>query len=478
MSKLLINISYASLQAYEFDGIKNIDDVQKYQFHQVLDIQINGEPSTRLDIKVFFDELTKELSDAYGNGWKNNIVLAVLWSPEFSDTQKSEFKRFLSSDGVENFDFYEPKALSNYLLQRLGKFNATCSYTINLWSNSSDVYIQLYHNTEDGQFKCLGKTIAEKAAEDPRVPYLTDMMMKDLRHYVHEIDAEESMVRAIAENFIKSGKSVSNEIVTLSSGYKKIFTLTDEYRDCDANESDILNKSLSSLLNKNNLDERECQVVLSSNFVDKQNLLDVVTRMFTYVCEENYNQDEAIIQAAFKQMEYTIKTSENLQQRIAFCGDGYVIDRPILITWTCQKCGYSCECVEAPKECPNCHGNEIPAVTGNLFIDAVLHESRSGCFWNRQTDRHLEIDIAPINGGISAKLLLIVGKKPIGVYNSNIGVGRWIHEFPNGIHEKVSIVVTQDEYPELAQSGATYIDIKPHFSYQDVNAFIVKTKKI
>ena len=478
MSKLLVNISYTSMQVYECDGIKNIDEVQEFQYHQVCDFKKNGEPSTHIDVKDLFGELTNELSDTYGNGWRNNLDLIVLWSPEFSKSQKSVFKQILLDNGVDNFDCYESKALLDYLLQRDEKFNSTCSYAINIWSNRSDVYIQLFHYTEDGQYKFIDKTVAEKAAEDPRVPFLTEMMMRELRHHIEKTETEEPIVRAVAEDFINSGKSVSNEIVTLSSGFQKTFLLTDEYKDCSTNGSDILNKSLSSLLKKNHLDEKRCQVVLSANFVEKQNLLDVVMRMFTYVCDENAGQDDAVFQAAFKQLDYTIKTSQKLQQRIAFCGDGYMIDRPVLITWTCPKCGFSYECVEAPNHCPNCHRDEIPDTIGDLSIDAVMHEKKTGSFYNRKIIRHLEINITPINGGIAAKLLLIVGKRPIGVYNSNVGIGRWTHDFPKGIHEEVSVIVTQDEYPELAQSGATYIDIKPHYSYQDVNAFVVKTKKI
>lgn len=477
MSKLLVNISYASMQAYEFDGIKNIDDVQKYQYHQVRNSQRNNEPSTCIAIPELYRELAGGLSDAYGNGWKNNLEFAVLWSPEFSESQKSEFKQLLLDNKVTNFDFYEPKALSNYLLKRSDKFNSTCSHAINLWSDRGDVYIQMYRYTEDGQYKFLDKIVAEKAAEDPRVPFLTEMMMRELRHNVEEIDSEEHVVRAVAENFINSGKAVSNEIVTLSSGYKKTFLLTDEYKDCSTNGSDILNKSLAAILGKNNLPEKECQVVLSANIVEKKNLLDVVTRMFTYVFDETAELDDSLFQAAFKQMEYTIRTSQFLQQRISFCGDGYLIDRPVLITWTCPKCGYSCECVKAPEECPNCHGNEIPDIVGDLFIDAVMHETITGRILKKNV-RHLEIKVTPRNGGIAAKLLLIVGKKPIGVYNSSVGIGRWTMDFPDGICEEVSIVVTQHEYPELAQSGATYIDIKPHYSYQDVNAFVVNTKRI
>lgn len=478
MSKLLVNISYASMQAYELDGIRNIDEVQKYQYHQARDFRRNGERTTRIDVHEILDELVKGLSDAYGNGWRNNLDLVVLWSPEFSESQKSEFKQLLLKKGVDNFDFYESKAMSNYLLQSYGKFNSTCSYALNLWSDRSDVYIQLYHYTEDGQYKYIGRTIAEKAAEDPRVPYLTETMMRELRHRIDEPQKEEPIVRAVAENFIKSGKAVSNVIVTLSSGYQKTFLLTDEFKDCSTNGSDILNRSLASIMDKNHLDEKDCQVVLSANFRKKQNLQDVVTRMFTYVCDETSELEDAVFQAAFKQMEYTLKTSQNLPQRIAFCGDGYLIDRPVHITWVCPKCGYSCECIKVPEECPNCKGNEIPEIAGNLSIDAVMHEIKTGCFLNKKTVRHLEINVTPINGGIAAKLLLIVGKKPIGVYNSNVGIGRWTRDFPQGIHEEVSIVVTQNEYPGLAQSGDTYVDIKPHYSYQDVNAFVVKTKKI
>ena len=212
--------------------------------------------------------------------------------------------------------------------------------------------------------------------------------------------------------------------------------------------------------------------------MERKNLSDVITRMFRYVCDENSEQEDAVFQAAFRQMEYTIKVSKNLQQRIAFCGEGSLIDRPVYITWNCPKCGYSCECIDIPEECPNCHGNDIPDNIGNLTIDAIMHETITGGLFKRKKERRLEITITPINGGISAKLLLIVGKRSIGVYNSNIAVGRWTHEFPKGIHEEVSVIVTQDEYPELAQSGAIYIDVKPHYTYQDVNAFVVKTKRI
>ena len=93
MSKLLVDISYASMQAYEFDGIRNIDEVRKYQYHQVRDFQKNDEASIHIDIHEIFGELTRELSDAYGNGWRNNLDIIVLWSPEFSELQKSEFKK-------------------------------------------------------------------------------------------------------------------------------------------------------------------------------------------------------------------------------------------------------------------------------------------------------------------------------------------------------------------------------------------------
>ena len=478
MSKLLVNISYACMQAYEFDGIRALDEVQKYQYHQVLDFQRNDEVSTLAGVKDLFDELVRKLSDAFGNGWKNNLCLVALWSPEFSESQKSEFKQLLLTDGVRNFDFYEPSALSNYLLQRSEKFNATCNYAINIWANRRDVYLQLYHFTKDGEYKLIDKIIAEKAAEDPRVPFLTKMMLRELSHYVEDVNNEEPIVRTVAENFINSGEKVSNEIVTLSSGYQKTFLLTDEFKDSSTNGSDILNKSLASLLAAHQLDEKECQVVLSETFAEKRNLLDVATRMFTYVCDEDRGQTDAVFKAAFRQLEYTLRTSQSLQQRIAFCGDGYMIDRPVLITWTCPKCGYSCECEEAPQKCPNCHVDDIPDIVGDLSIDAEIHETKTGMFFNRKIVRQLEITVNPINGGIAAKLLLIVGKKPIGVYNSNVGIGRWIHEFPDGIHEKVSIVVTQDEFPALAQSGTTYIDIKPHYTYQDVNAFVVTTKKL
>lgn len=465
------------MQAYEFDGIKNIDGIQKFQYHPICNSERNGELAISANVSSFFEELTKKLSDIYGNGWRNNLEMIVLWSPEFSSEQKSSFKQILLNNGVENFDFYEPKALSNYLLQRSGKFNKSCSYAINLWANSSNVYIQLFHYTEDGQYKYLGNTVAEKAAEDPRILSLTKKMMAELSH-IEDIDKEEPNIRDVASNFIKSGRSVSNVVVTLSSGYTKIFTLTNEYRDCSSNGADILNKSLSLLLSQNHLNEPECQIVLSANFVERKNLSDVVTRMFRYVCDENSEQEDAVFQAAFRQMEYTIKVSKNLQQRIAFCGEGSLIDRPVYITWNCPKCGYSCECIDIPEECPNCHGNDIPDNIGNLTIDAIMHETITGGLFKRKKERRLEITITPINGGISAKLLLIVGKRSIGVYNSNIAVGRWTHEFPKGIHEEVSVIVTQDEYPELAQSGAIYIDVKPHYTYQDVNAFVVKTKRI
>lgn len=431
MSKLLVDISYASMQAYEFDGIRNIDEVRKYQYHQVRDFQKNDEASIHIDIHEIFGELTRELSDAYGNGWRNNLDIIVLWSPEFSELQKSEFKQLLLSNGVDNFDFYEPKALSNYLLQRSEKFNSTCSYAINVWSDRSDVYIQLFHYTEDGQYKYIDKTVAEKSAEDPRVPFLTKMMMRELRYNVEEIDSEEPIVRAVAENFIKSGKAVSNEIVTLSSGYQRTFLLTDEYKDCSTNGSDILNKSLTAILEKNHLGEKECQVVLSANFVEKQNLLEVVTRMFTYVCDETAELEDSLLQAAFKQMEYTIRTSQSLQQRIAFCGDGYLMDRPVLITWTCPKCGYSCECFEAPKECPNCHRDEMPVldvapVKGRITVKSQSVGGFLGFGSKKSISLTLQLDNPlPCRGVllVSPKLVPSIPADRMGVYTIDVEKG-------------------------------------------------------
>lgn len=506
MSRLLVNISYASIEAYEFDGIKDADDERKYTYHQICSIQRNTRPSSPLindsdlpileeisntskskksnvaaedpELDIIYDELAQTMSDSYGNGWKNNLILAVLWSPEYTEAQKSAFKKLLTRNGIENFDFYEPHALSDYLLQTSGKFNSSCRYAINLWSNDLDVHIKLYSFSEDGLYKFIGKEVAKNAAEDPRISALTQKMMKKVGQNVENAGIDEAIIRSVAERFINSRRATANEIVRLSSGYSTTILLTDEYKDCPANGSDILNNSLASLLRKNHIEEKECQVVLSPNFIEKQNLQDVITRMFTYVCNESGEQKDYVFQFAFKQMEYTIRTSENLHQRTAFCGDGYVIDKPVLITWTCPKCGYTYECAEVPNECPNCHINDMPKITGSLTIDAVIHETKKGCFINRKITRYLEINITAENGGIDAKLLLIVGKKPIGVYDRNIVEGRWTREFSEGIKKNLSIAVTQNDYPDLAQAGTTFIDIKPHYSYQDVNAFVVKTKKI
>ena len=476
MSKLLINISYASIEAYEFDGINRVDDIPQYQYHQIRKLQRDDNSTT--DAETLYNEVLKELSDAYGNEWKNNLELAILWSPEFSDPEKSAFKQLLIKDGVENFDFYDPQALSNYLLQSTEKFNASCNYAINLWANQTDVYIQLYQYTQEGIFKFIGKTVAEKAAEDPRVEALTQKMMNELQYCVEDIENERTYVRNIATNFINSGKTMDNVVVRLSSGYEKISTLTNEYKNCSTNSADILNRSLDALLNKFELNANKCQVVLSTNFAKKSNLLEVARRMFIYVCNESAKQEDSVLSTAFKQMDYTIKNTEHLQKRIAFCGDGRIIDRPALITWKCPKCGYTCECEKEPKECPKCHGSEIPDTIGELTIDATMHENRTGKLFWAKTERRVEIKITPANGGINVKLLLIVGKRPIGVYDRNIEIDRWTLEFPNGINRETSIIVTQQEYPALAQDGFTYIDIKPHWSYQDVNAFVVETKKI
>ena len=103
MSKLMIYISYASMQAYEFDGIKNIDGIQKFQYHPICNSERNGELAISANVSSFFEELTKKLSDIYGNGWRNNLEMIVLWSPEFSSEQKSSFKQILLNNGVEKY---------------------------------------------------------------------------------------------------------------------------------------------------------------------------------------------------------------------------------------------------------------------------------------------------------------------------------------------------------------------------------------